>query len=293
MAPASQGVPHFIGIGMPKSGTTWLDSAIRHHPGLWMPPVKELHFFDDYFHHVRQGDASRYFSSGSFSRNRWRRYLRSESKRALRHPSVAAWAWRFLAAERNFDNYARLFAPAAGRVCGEITPAYATLGAASIATIRDRFPWLKIVLLLRNPAERAWSHAKMDLAARQQREVKDIPAHELVRYLFEDANVEARARYATILSNWTAAFGRERIFVGLYDEVCSEPLALLRRLFAFLGLDPDVPLPKEVSEVVLRGKEGRIPPELLQRLSAQYSEEVAQLAVALDRPSLASDWKLD
>lgn len=290
MSPDLRAVPSFIGIGMAKSGTSWLDVALRHHPQLWMPPLKELHFFDDYFKLVRKGDPSRYFSAGRFSRARWRRYLVSETKRALRHPSGAAWAWRFLAMERNFDNYARLFAPAKGRVCGEITPDYAVLDAADIRAIRERFPWLKIVLVLRNPVERAWSHAKMQLAARRDREVADIPAEELERFLFEDEGVAARACYASILANWNAAFGREQVFVALYDEIRVSPLPLMRRLFRFLGVDSDVPLPEELGKVVFRGSEGRMPAELRQRLSARYLDEVEQLAVALERPTLRSEW---
>ncbi|AHY45759.1 Hypothetical Protein RradSPS_0476 [Rubrobacter radiotolerans] len=38
--------PHFIGIGAQKAGTTWLDRNLECHPGIWMPPRKEIHYFD-------------------------------------------------------------------------------------------------------------------------------------------------------------------------------------------------------------------------------------------------------
>jgi hypothetical protein len=38
--------PDFLIIGAQKSGTTWLDRNLRLHPDLWLPPEKELHFFD-------------------------------------------------------------------------------------------------------------------------------------------------------------------------------------------------------------------------------------------------------
>lgn len=38
--------PNFIGIGQMKSGTGWLFDQFYHHPDVWMPRTKELHFFD-------------------------------------------------------------------------------------------------------------------------------------------------------------------------------------------------------------------------------------------------------
>lgn len=42
-------MPDFIGIGAIKSGTTWLWACLREHPGIYMPTMKELEFFDTRF----------------------------------------------------------------------------------------------------------------------------------------------------------------------------------------------------------------------------------------------------
>jgi len=39
-------LPDFIGIGAPKAGTTWLAGVIARHPDVFMPAIKETHFFD-------------------------------------------------------------------------------------------------------------------------------------------------------------------------------------------------------------------------------------------------------
>src|ERR1700749_4313420 len=38
--------PDFLCIGAQKAGTTWLDSNLRRHPDVWLPPLKELHYFN-------------------------------------------------------------------------------------------------------------------------------------------------------------------------------------------------------------------------------------------------------
>lgn len=37
---------YFVGIGPGKTGTTWLDKYLREHDQVWLPHVKELHYFD-------------------------------------------------------------------------------------------------------------------------------------------------------------------------------------------------------------------------------------------------------
>ncbi len=36
----------FLGIGAQRAGTRWLYDQSQHHPDFWMPPIKELHYFD-------------------------------------------------------------------------------------------------------------------------------------------------------------------------------------------------------------------------------------------------------
>jgi hypothetical protein len=38
--------PDFLVIGAQRAGTTWLHRVLSQHPRLWLPPVKELHYFD-------------------------------------------------------------------------------------------------------------------------------------------------------------------------------------------------------------------------------------------------------
>jgi hypothetical protein len=42
--------PNFLGIGAQKAGTTWLHHNLQAHPDVWMPRVKEVHYFDEKIH---------------------------------------------------------------------------------------------------------------------------------------------------------------------------------------------------------------------------------------------------
>ena len=39
--------PSFICVGAGKAGTTWLWEMLRLHPGIYLPDVKEIHYFND------------------------------------------------------------------------------------------------------------------------------------------------------------------------------------------------------------------------------------------------------
>ena len=45
--------PDFLGIGAQKAGTTWLGRNLQAHPEVWMPRVKEVHYFDEKIHESR------------------------------------------------------------------------------------------------------------------------------------------------------------------------------------------------------------------------------------------------
>ena len=44
--PIGEAQPDFLCVGAQKGGTSWLYQQLESHPDFWMPPVKELHYFD-------------------------------------------------------------------------------------------------------------------------------------------------------------------------------------------------------------------------------------------------------
>ena len=45
-SPRIRNGPDFICIGLQKAGSRWLYEQLREHPDFWMPPIKELRFFN-------------------------------------------------------------------------------------------------------------------------------------------------------------------------------------------------------------------------------------------------------
>src|SRR5690606_33123534 len=120
------------------SGTTWLHRALSAHPDIWMPPIKELHHFDD-------GGRSRYF-----------KHL---IKRIRQRSRPTKWDMRYFLGRPSDQWYASLFHDAQNRgfTCGEITPDYAVMDRERFCQLFALNPAAKTIFLIREPIERCWS----------------------------------------------------------------------------------------------------------------------------------------
>lgn len=263
--------PDFLVIGAQKAGTTWLYENLRTHPDIWMPPVKELHYFDRLIHESPPPLYSRPLQVVD---------------QLVRRCSVkdAPWLWRYYMHRPSDEWYASLFAGTpseAGAVAGEITPGYATLSPEQIAHVYDVAPNAKIVLMLRNPIERTWSHAVMDF---QTERIPDLSARTIMqRFARED--VRLQANYLKILNNWRRFY--PEIFAGFMEEVRSDPDMLLSRLYEHLGVDPtkgDRPISGKVHN---RSPE-TMPGDVAFALARCYHEDLVRLEEELG--GYASGW---
>ncbi len=184
---------------------------------------------------------------------------------------------------RGLEWYGHHFdAAAADQCCGEITPYYLfhPLAAGHIAAV---LPKVKLIVLLRDPVERALSqyfHSKRlgletleleeALAAEPQR-LADAEAalkrgeahksHQQHSYL-------SRSRYEQQLPCFEALFPPEQLQVLCSEDFFERPQQLWERVLAFLGLD-ESPLPALGTRYAGLGEEASVSPDLRQQLRAQ------------------------
>ena len=155
-------LPNFLCIGAEKSGTTWLYHNLKKHPQIWMPPVKEIHYLDEIQRKPSLTILDRLFDSRFYNQN-WRQIFKEQIKSNLRHPNLdnILWYSNYLFSPRNDQWYTSLFERARERITGDITPEYSSFKTEEVAYAYKIMPKSKIIFLLRNPIERAWSHALM------------------------------------------------------------------------------------------------------------------------------------
>ena len=188
---------------------------------------------------------------------------------------------------KSLRSYSRHFAPGSGKVRGEITPAYGIIPPSRIRFIRALLPEVKLILLMRNPVDRAWSHAMMNLVSRAERRLEDVTDAEFKSYLKTD-DCRKRSDYGMLLDNWMSVFPRERFFLGFYEDLAEHPEDLLSGVFDHLGVRKDVdwstfPLRKVVLPRYVRSADqhrnssSRMRPEIATFLREMYAGEIDKL----------------
>lgn len=267
--------PDFLIIGAQKAGTTWLHRNLLHHPQVWVPKEKELHYFDEKFRSTGSSLKTR-FKGNRPEDNRWRRQanrqLRSYSIKKF-SPKDVAWDLRYFLGTPGDEWYASLFKQGRRKISGETTPDYSILDRDTIAHIHEIMPDAKIIFMMRNPMERAWSQALMDLTWGAG--LTDVPFPRFNRH-FMSKRSRAFGDYSQTLDNWRQFYPEEQIFVGFLEDAGFYPNRLMRRVYKFLGADTSIKYRVIKQKIHTRDVE-TMPRRLAIRLARIYREEIRQL----------------
>jgi hypothetical protein len=228
-----------------KAGTTWLHHALDQQPGVGLPPVKELHY-------LAGNPKDRLRSRLLLGRPVHRQALRLGVRSAGRPWSAvdrqrAGWVLRFLAFPRTDRGYAAMFPDEPGTVRGELTPTYAVLREPAIARLAGMNPRLRIVYLLRDPVDRAWSDLNMQV--RKGEIAFDLAAcGPSERDLLERPRQLDHGDYVGNLERWGRHFPPDQIHVEFFDRLVVDPAGVFRDVCRFLGIDDrDIRVPSDVA----------------------------------------------
>jgi hypothetical protein len=226
----------FMCIGAQKAGTTWLYEVLRLHADIGLPPIKELHYFDNM---VEQRNAQRLRALSRVSQ----RYFEAVAQRGLDPFSPKAHA--LPAAQRFYDLvdffsirtdedyllYLRRFARDK-RAFGEVTPSYALLPEEGFERIRRLIPDVRIIYIMRDPVARTWSQIKMD-ASRTGR----LPAQIAERRLRKPREWPDRSDYKTTIERLRrSGFAHCRFF--LFEEAFRQPRQFVEQVLELLAVEP-------------------------------------------------------
>jgi hypothetical protein len=265
--------PDFICIGAQKAGTTWLHHNLGKHPQIWLPPVKEVHYLD----HKPPGLTKRLFGRPSHLREA-RRYFFKSLGTAVRSGSLTdlGWAARYWLAHRDDLWYQSLFPDLPGIVTGEVCPGYARMNENAVRALHDKAPAARIIYLLRNPVDRAWSTTVMHFNKPKFGGIGKASDADILAHI-HDQRTHRHSDYRSNLANWERYYG-ERLHVGFFDELVENPATFLRGVLEFLGMDAsDVVIPQDVRKRRNEGTMRRIPEHFLLPLTELYREQIVDL----------------
>jgi hypothetical protein len=219
----SYDTPDFVIAGAARSATTSLYYYLKEHPDICMSTVKEPHFF-------------------SFCRNR--PYYRQINGYGMDDFSYAIHSY-------SLSHYSALFEPKRdGQLLGEASTSYLYFYDEAIKNIKELYgssaSSLKIIILLRNPVDRAWSHYLFQ--KRSGRE--ELPFHEAVKPETIRSRMDLGVSFLWDYLGFGFYYDQVKAFkenfsdvlVLLTDNFTGTPMETMKTITEFLNVDTGLPL---------------------------------------------------
>ena len=240
-------LPTFLIIGVAKAGTTSVYAYLKEHPQIYMSPIKETNYF------AYQGKDTKTFLG----------------KKPYNEFPVTT-----------MEQYLALFEHAADKVAiGEASPLYFESPVAA-ARIKRTLPEAKLIVILRNPVERAFSDYMMGLSSGRGTWVME----EAFR---ENGHMVQVGFYYEKLKRYFDCFARERIKVYLYDDLKTDPLRTMKNMFCDVGVDPSfepntsvrynvggAPKNRTLNTMLVKGAQNRILKSVAPQFVVNYFQDM-------------------
>jgi hypothetical protein len=220
MAKGNMRGPDFLVVGAQRAGTTWIHFMLLRHRALWLPPVKELHYFD-------RPEVRRTVTD------------RKELRRAILSPLFPPRPWHvpYLFGRRSDEWYLTLFhgAHAKGLIAGEVTPAYATLDAEGLRRIHATNGEIRLIFVMRDPVERTWSAVNN---AFKKNQLDGAFTIEKALKMAHATGPTLRSAYTDAMARLEAMFPREQLHFCFFDDLRDQPETFATGLLRFLRVEP-------------------------------------------------------
>ena len=204
-------LPNFFIIGAPKAGTTSLYHYLKNHPDIYMSPVKEPNYFS---------------------------YADIVTQKLYYHECGI----------ESLQGYEKLFAGVnRHKAIGEASVSYLYYPDVALR-IKNTITDAKILILLRNPVDRSFSHFLMD----QRLCYINLSFENVVRKVVRHPNLELYCQqyvelglYHEQVKRYIDIFGEDQVKIVLTEDMKEDTAKVLHSVFEYLGVKNQPPADKD------------------------------------------------
>jgi len=251
--------PDFICVGAQKAATTWLYDALRWVPGVFLPAIKELHYFSE--QHTQ--DAKRFGPKHRTEQIAHIRQYHSAKKNRTKVEDMILDQLDHLETDQPTDDWYRgIFEYATDQdICGEICPCYMSMPTRGIRHVMSINPLVRVLVLVRDPVDRVWSHMRMHTKTGtlnfdlNQMLSGNVPLGPYMLY----------TDYANSIRRWKTMAGEGRFKPIVYDRIGNNPHSVLSEILEFIGVQQAI-TKTNLAKSVFSGDKVKLPIELRAKL---------------------------
>ncbi|NET03028.1 MAG: sulfotransferase [Sphaerospermopsis sp. SIO1G1] len=207
-------LPNFLVAGFEKCGTTSVYNYLNQHPQIFMSPVKEPNFLE----------------------RDWENFAQTKESRI-----------------DTIEKYQNLFVNVTDDhlAVGEISPNLLFHYQSSIPRIQQYVPNAKIIVILRDPVQRAYSDYLMQI--RDEISSNTPTLTDQIKYSATKSYTLTKGLYYTPVKSFLEAFGSNNFKVCLYDDLVKNSTTFIQDIYKYLDVDsdfvPDMSKKSQVAQV--------------------------------------------
>lgn len=290
----------FLSIGAMKAGTTLLYSILKQHPDIYCLPEKELHFFAHIygldgrllrplenrahcgFNIPRPGAALKgKILTQDFRRHRLASVMRgqySAMSDANELREITCWyAERYLTDPIDWEWFERIFVNAGHRYCADFSNYGALLGKRAWREIKQAAKGrLKVLYIMRHPAERLWSHYKFHQSHAGRPLSPTAFDAEQVDRLAADKYLSAHSRYGSIVESLKTSLDDNQLKIIFFEDLLKAPEATLQSIEKFLEI-PSHPYSLDLSKKINASNPAALSLSARERMGQYFRPELSKL----------------
>ena len=198
--------PNFIIIGAMKAATTSLYTYLKQHPEVFMTSIKEPKFFNNFNRHSTSESQGKGFKK-----------------------------------IKTLDQYLALFQRATNEIAiGEASPSY-IFDKDCHSLIKEVLPKAKIIAIIRQPVERAYSNFLHARRAEQEVEIDFEKAFTEGDNILQKGTKKhfylEKGSYYIQLKRYFDVIPKEQIKIIIFEDIIQNPEDITQEVFEFLGVD--------------------------------------------------------
>jgi hypothetical protein len=264
--------PNFICIGAQKAGTDWVYDQFATHRDYWMPPIKEIAFFDQGYGGPRMVKADRQLE--------WKTQEHAKGKSdytydlafllRMKHREARPWSHDFAPYFALFDNKPGF--------SGDCTPGYCRLKEDMVREMMRQMPQTRFLLMVRDPAERLWSQALMHERLDRNPDLQQVDELADFKAFSKRKEVRELSFLSKTIKTWQAVDTEGRFKVFQFDDLKVDAEGYRTSVAEHVGADPrGFAIPADFNKKAKQKGKKTIPPAFRAYLARFFEDEFKEL----------------
>lgn len=222
----------FLSIGMMKTATTWLYSVLNKHPEIYFSYEKEIHYFGHLFTPDNPLNREMRFK-------RMLNSIRSDDQKKYNPQGLKwklIWYSNYIGEPINDDWYINLFKNKKKKYCADFSNLTCHINKTGWSRINSITDNLKVIIILRHPVHRLFSHINFHLLF--------INKHEKLSNWCESDYLEFGKKdfiwknsiYADIVERLITILRGKQFRIYFYEEIIKNKNEFIESIEKFLGI---------------------------------------------------------